>query len=93
MPSNRNLGRSRAQRAYRIVGGELTMLYNKGYSAFQIMEETHRLLDDFGIPRASNVRSRLCVALWNLAPRMSRVSIENMLANTEQFAGWDHDDG
>lgn len=73
------------QRAFRIVGGELTMLYNKGYSAADIMDETHKLLDGFGIPRGSNTRSRLCVALWNLTPRASRPSVSDMLADREQF--------
>jgi hypothetical protein len=93
MPSNRNLGRSAAQRAFRIVGGELSTLYNKGYSAHDIMEQTHLLLSKFGLPERSNIRSRLCVALWNLAPRASRPSIEDMLANREQFSMWDYDNG
>lgn len=80
MARNRTL----AHRAFRRLRGEVVELYNKEWSAYQIMDESHRILSRMGIPDG-NLRSRMLVAAWNLCTRQGMPTIEDMLANKEQF--------
>lgn len=83
MSNRRN--RSVIQRAFHVLRANVAELYNKDWSAHQIMEESHRILSEFGIHSACNLRSKMLVAAWNLCHRPGIPSIHDMLANREQF--------
>ena len=74
-----------AKRAFHALRSECVELYNKEWSPYQIMDESHRILDRLGVPRASNIRSRILTAVWNICPRQGMPSINDMLAVKEQF--------
>ena len=83
MSNRRN--RSPVQRAFLVLRANVAELYNKDWSAHQIMDESHRILSELGIHKACNLRSRMLAAAWNLCHRPGIPSIHDMLANREQF--------
>jgi hypothetical protein len=83
MSNRRN--RSVAQRAFHVLRANVAELYNKDWSAHQIMDESHRILSELGIHKACELRSKMLVAAWNLCNRPNTPSIHDMLANGEQF--------
>lgn len=74
-----------AQRAFHVLRANVAELYDKDWSAHQIMDESHRILNECGIHRGCELRSKILVAVWNLCPRPGTPSIHDMLANKEQF--------
>lgn len=77
--------RSIARLAFRAIRGECVVLYDKGYSANAIMEQSGQMLHDRGVPRGTNLHSRMLVAMWNLCPREGMPTIHDQLANIAQF--------
>lgn len=83
MSNRRN--RSIAQRAFLVLRANVAELYDKGWTAHQIMDESHRILSELGIHAACNLRSRMLAAAWNICNRPGVPSINDMLATKEQF--------